>query len=250
MQLQELTIGGKRPALGSFGKATRGSVALNYGRSGGANCSSSCPYHPESTSPHAEPSRARCYAAAGESRPDRKPLAAKLDRHESAGGDAVTFAADAELRGYRYRLPWFRLSAFGSVPPVPPRGFRDMIGNLCDAGTPIHFPIECNDKAERYRRELDGLPVAVRVSVASFDEFIAHSGPCSFVAGSMEDRPRTRVSEAKTVAAERTAETGRPCKVCPAAAATLLRTGSKNAKCGACTVCSDPAADVVYPVHR
>ena len=250
MQTQELTIGGKRPALGSFGKATRGSVALNYGRSGGANCATSCPYHPESTSPHAEPSRARCYAAAGEARPDRKPLAAKLDRHESAGGDAVTFAADAELRGYRYRLPWFRLSAFGSVPPEPPQGFRDMIGNLCRAGTPIHFPIECNQKAERYRRELDGLPVAVRVSVASFGEFLEHSGPCSFVAGSMESRPRERVADARKAAAARRRASGRGCAVCPAAAGGLLRVKNDASKCGACTLCANPDVDVIYPVHR
>ena len=182
--------------------------------------------------------------------PDAMPPPAKLDRHESAGGDAVTFAADAELRGYRYRLPWFRLSAFGSVPPEPPKGFRDMIGNLCNAGTPIHFPIECNQKAERYRRELDGLPVAVRVSVASFGEFLEHSGPCSFVAGSMESRPRERVADARKAAAARRRESGRGCAVCPAAAGGLLRVKNDAAKCGACILCANPDVDVIYPVHR
>ena len=46
-----LTVGG-RPAsvLGTFGKGCDGSAALNFGESGGANCSTACPYHPRTTS--------------------------------------------------------------------------------------------------------------------------------------------------------------------------------------------------------
>ena len=240
----------RRPILGTFTKALPGSAALNYGRSGGANCDTGCPYHPASTSAQAAPNAARCYAATCERRHDRQQLASKLARHESAGADAVTARADAECRARAYRLPWFRVSAFGSVPAEPPRGFRRLLSRLHDAGTPVHLPIETARKANRYRRHLDGLGIAVRESVATRRRWKTAPGACSIVAGSMEDRPRERVTIAKALAAERTAATGRRCIVCPAVAAMHLRTGSDRAKCGACTACADPATDVVYPVHR
>jgi hypothetical protein len=233
--------------LGEFSKGCAGSVALNFDRSGGANCDRGCPYHPQSTS--AAAGGARCYADRVERRPDRRELAAKLDRHGAAGADAVLAAAERELAAAAFRVPWFRISSFGSVPPTPPAGLRPLLLRLIKAGTPVHFPIETGRKAARYRRALAGVGVAVRESVATMRRWRTAAGAVSIVAGSMDQPPRKRVAEAKRVAAERTARTGRRAIVCPAVAARALRTGSEKAKCGICTACADPSTDIVYPAH-
>jgi hypothetical protein len=233
--------------LGEFSKGCNGSVALNFDRSGGANCDRGCPYHPQSTS--AAAGGARCYADRVERRPDRRELAAKLDRHAAAGADAVLAAAERELAAAAFRVPWFRISSFGSVPASPPAGLRPLLLRLIKAGTPIHLPIETAAKANRYRRALTGVGVAVRESVATMRRWRTATGAVSIVAGTMNQSPRERVAEAKRVAAERTARTGRRAIVCPAVAARALRTGSEKAKCGICTACADPSTDIVYPAH-
>lgn len=244
-----LTIGGRAPVLGSFGKGAPGSVALNFAPSGGSNCDAGCPYHPESTAANAAPGGARCYAARTETRPDRRQLADKLSRHEAAGADAVLEAAAAELAARGWRLPWFRISAFGSVPATPPRGLRAMLERLAEAGTPVHLPVETARKAARYRAAL-GDVVAVRESVATPRRWRTASGPVSTVAGSMATPPRERLEAAREAAADRRRRTGRRVVVCPAVAAGTLRRGAANrAKCGSCTACADPYVDVVYPAH-
>lgn len=233
--------------LGGFSKGCNGSVALNFARSGGSNCERNCPYHPDSTA--AEPASARCYAVRIEDRPDRQQLAAKLDRHESAGADAVLAAAERELAAAAYRLPWLRISAFGSVPAKVPAGLRPLLLRLVRAGTPIHLPVETAQKASRYRRALASTGIAVRESMTSRRRWRTAEVPASIVAGSMDQSPRDRVAAAKAIAAERTVHTGRRAVVCPAVAAKHLRTGSARAKCGLCTACADPAIDIVYPAH-
>ena len=126
MTAATLTIGGARPVLGAFSKGCAGSVALNFAPSGSANCETSCPWHPATTSPHAVPGGARCYAAKVE-RYRSATLLPKLQRHAAAGAEAVIAAADLELRAMAYRLPWFRVSAFGPMPPVVPDGFRGLL---------------------------------------------------------------------------------------------------------------------------
>lgn len=249
MTIATLTIGGARPVLGAFSKGAPGSVALNFAPSGGANCATGCPYHPRSTSAHAAPGGARCYAARCEARPDRQQLAAKLERHEVAGADAVLEAASAELAARGWRVPWLRVSAFGSVPPTVPRGLRGFLARLRDAGTPVHLPVETARKARRYRAAVGDL-VAVRESVATPRRWRTAPGPVSTVAGSMDTPPRERLEAARDAAADRRRRTGRRVVVCPAVAAGTLRRGAASrAKCGACTACSDAATDVVYPAH-
>jgi len=244
-----LTVRGA-PVLGTFSKALTGSAALNFGTSGGANCAAGCPYHPESTSAAAAPERARCYAATCERRPDRQALAAKLARHDETEPAALVAVAAHELAARGWRLPWFRVSAFGSVPAAVPAGFRRMMERLTAAGTPVHLPIETARKARTYRQALAGSGAVVRESVATRRRWLSAPGAVSIVAGSMEEPPRDRITAAKRTAAERTAATGRRCIVCPAIAAVHLRTGSTGAKCGACTACAAAGVDVVYPVHR
>lgn len=253
MTTMHLPVLDSRPVLGSFGKGTAGSVALNYARSGGSNCSKVCPYHPETESPHAADIDARCYAARCEARPDRSQLAAKLDRHESAGGDEVSARAYAEARAHRFRFPWFRFSAFGSVPDTPPRDLVRMVEELASAGTPIHLPIEDPDRAARYRAALPD-SVAVRLSVPIVDpEWMRSDGPVSTVAGSMDESPMDRLAAAKNAAARFMGATGRRAVVCPAVASTTYRRRGRNVapvKCGDCTACADPTVGaVVYPAH-
>ena len=255
MRIAEIPSQPPPNVLGSFGKAVPGSRALNMGRSGGKNCWRGCVMHPESTSPLAVPEAGRCYAARCESRPDRTQLAAKLERIEASDPDSVVDIADAELRQQQYRLPWFRISAFGSVPDRIPKGFAGMLRRLHEAGTPIHFPIECPDRTGRDR---DALPeaIAVRWSIPMGDSTSWETYPeaCSTVAGSMKDRPMERIEAARQVASERREATGRRTIVCPAVVTSFMSKqrrfkGMHRVKCGECRHCADPFTDVVYPVH-
>ena len=248
MTAATLTIGGRRPVLGTFSTGCAGSVALNFAPSGGANCDAACPYHPATTSPHAEPAGARCYAVKCEARYSTT-LAPKLARHAAAGAEAVVAAADRECAERGYRLPWFRFSAFGSVPAAVPAGFRRLVERLAAAGTPVHLPIESARKANRYRRARQGLGVAVRESVAGRRRWLAAPAACSVVGGTMADAPRERIAASKALAAARRRATGRRVVVCPAVAGKHLRTGTDRAKCGRCTACADPGTDIVYPAH-
>ena len=252
-----LTVGGRATVLGSFTKALVGSATLNFSTSGGVNCDTGCPYHPASTSNNAAPDVARCYAATCEARPDRRSLAAKLERHDQTdAADLITAAMD-ELADRAYRLPWFRLSAFGSVPARVPSNMRRMLEKLTAAGTPVHLPIETARKASRYRRALEGVGVSVRESVASMRRFRTAPEACSIVAGTMQQPPRERIKVAQAVAGIRRKATRRRCIVCPAVSTTFIRL-QRNAKsqavrpikCGMCTACACPDTDVVYPVHR
>jgi len=250
--MEQITIETKPPPiLGGFGKAIRGAVSLNFGRSGGDNCAASCPYHPRSTSAHASVQAARCYAATCETRADRQQLAAKLNRHETTAAAALIDAARVEFarKSARGVVPWFRFSSFGSVPKIVPSNFRALCIEVLAAGTPIHLPIEDSPKISKYLAAVGDI-TTVRASVAA-PCFDAYSGACSTVIGSMsDDTPRERVALAVQAAKARTAASGRKCIVCPAVAASHLRTKSKAAKCGNCVACADLGVDVIYPVHR
>jgi hypothetical protein len=245
VKLATLTVNG-RAVLGSFGKGIPGSVTLNFATSGGANCDRECAYHPESTNEAA--GSVRCYAASCENRHDRKELRAKLERHEATNAAEIISRASLEMALRGYFAPWFRFSAFGSVPAAVPGNLRDFLARLAAAGTPVHFPVETAGKAEAYREAVGDL-VAVRESVTSPARWIAAPGPVSAVAGSMSMKPRERVSAARAMAKARKAATGRRVVICPAVAARHLRTDSVNAKCGNCTACSNRAIDILYPAH-
>lgn len=244
-----MTIKG-RPVLGGFGKGLPGSITLNFGTSGGSNCDTECAYHPRSTNSRASSADARCYAAACENRRDRTQLLAKLQRHESTDAVSLIDAATNELTANGWRAPWFRFSAFGSVPMQVPANFPAFVSRIRAAGIPIHLPIESASKANTYRMALQGIDIAVRESVTNVNRWLIATTPVSIVAGSMQDSPRERIVIAKSMAAIRTRNTGRKVVVCPAVAAMHLRTKSDRAKCGACTACANPSLDIVYPVHK
>ena len=244
-----LTINGK-PVLGGFGKGLPGSVTLNFATSGGSNCDTACAYHPHSTNPNASSADARCYAAACENRHDRTQLLAKLQRHEATDAVALIDSATRELNRSGWRAPWFRFSAFGSVPMQVPANFRAFVDSLRKAGIPVHLPIESATKADTYRMALQGIDIAVRESVTDIHRWTMVATPMSIVAGSMTQRPAQRIVEAKRIAKARADATGRKVIVCPAVAAMHLRTKSDKAKCGSCTACANANLDIVYPVHK
>ena len=105
--------------LGSFSKGVDGAASLNMGRSGGANCETSCRHHPA----HFPAGAARdgiCYAIVVENRHDRVQLKDKLDRHETAAASALVAKALHELEREKMHgrpaRPWFRFSTNGALP--------------------------------------------------------------------------------------------------------------------------------------
>ena len=234
-----LTVGGKRPVLGGFGKATPGSVALNFATSGGKNCATTCRMHPDNGG--------ACYAATAENRWDRKQLLAKLQRHESTDPAVLISHAMAEVTESRNPIPWFRFSSFGSVPMQAPHNFRTLCALLVAMDIPVHFPVESADKADHYRTVLSGLPIAVRESISDPSRWTTAVGPVSIVAGNMAMSKPYRIRYAKNIASIRTNATGRKTIVCPAIAS---KRGNDKAKCGSCTACSKSDIDIVYPMHK
>ncbi len=245
------------PILGTFSKAKPGGVALNYGESSGPDCDTDCPYHAESTSAQAVDTDVRCYAYEVERRYDRENLRNKLHRHQVTNRESITTQAHQEVRrriaSKQRRIPWFRFSAFGSVPRIPPKAFRPLCEDLEDAQIDVHLPVESWAKTRRYRKELKGLNIAVRRSCHSVKAFLRASirnNPISVVVGTMDQTPAERIAESKRVAAARTARTNRKTVVCPAVASTHLRTRSDKAKCGWCDACAKESIDIVYPAHK
>jgi hypothetical protein len=240
--ITELTI--NKSVLSTFGKAVKGAVALNFGLSGGANCDTECSYHPSSTSKYASEQDARCYAHTCENRGDRVQLKNKLQRHEDHEPDAILDRAILEYKLNRESIPWFRFSSFGSVPTKVPGKFVELCKTI---KCPIHLPVESHAKYLAYTKAVGNL-CTVRTSVP-VQEFMQYPHACSTVVGCMTMKPRERTALGLRIAKERKAVTGRTTKVCPAIASAQLRTGSKRAKCGACTLCADSNIDIVYPVH-
>ena len=244
--------------LGMFSKGTAGSVSVNFGRSGGANCDPCCVHHPQSKAPH--PTGA-CYAVRTEKRPDRGQLAEKLERHESLPPSLVIGAALVELQQLVDRgktPPWVRLSTSGSL-PQPKRATKLFLGQLRvflifakQNGIPVHIPVESHRKARFYRKHLGHLAI-VRESLQG--SALRVSGPVSLVAGvdviTGRNVRRRRLEAARRVAKQRTAATGRKCIVCPAVAVWFLHPygHTSKAKCGRCKACTRPDIDIVYPLH-
>jgi hypothetical protein len=249
--------------IGSFGKGVDGSVSINFGVSGGKNCSKRCRHHPESK----RKNRTRaCYAAKLEQRPDRQQLTAKLQRHDALPawklcGMALVELQDLEARGVL--PPWVRFSTNGSLPmPSEISGLfrnqlRALVSWIVTRQIPVHLPIETADKA-RFYREILGDIVTVRESLQEPGSHASAPGPVSWVAGSDisgKDTFKRRIDAARQECRERFLALGRKAIVCPAVVAGFLarmKGGTKNgkAKCGNCTACSQDHIDVCYPQHN
>ena len=260
MTAAEITVRGRPVAsvFGSFGKGVPGSVGLSFGTSGGPTCDRGCPYHPASTAgPDAAPVAGRCYAARTER--FRRAAGDRLAAFDDAGPEAVARRAWHESAARGHRFPWFRVSVFGGVPadPAAAPSLARLAWGLAAAGTPVHWPVETEAKRTAWG-EVVPPEIAVRWSVPlGSDRWTTAAGPVSTVAGDPAAREPDRLAAARAAAAARRASTGRRCVVCPAVASRIIRTaaagrrtaGAPAARCGSCRACSDPAVDVVFPLH-
>jgi hypothetical protein len=239
------------PVLGQFGKGKRGSRTLNFSRCGGSYCSQHCAQW------------AFCYGKVVEK---RKPSVNKaLTRREEAGPEAVAQSACRQLGRVLAKgeqIPWFRFSAFGSVPPreLAPAGFPAQLRKVADlldaANIPAHFPIEEAEKAAWYAEALEGSNVFPRLTCQNEREWLTHQGPVSTVAGKHltlqtvkrgQSVRKARLKHAQELAQERRKATGRTVVICPAILATWF--GKRPVHCGDCTACARRNVDVIYPRH-
>jgi len=243
--------------LGTYSKAAHG-LSLNFNTSGGSNCDTGCPHHPDST---AEEADRACYAVKLEARPDRQPLLAKLQRAGAMDPAQLVGKALLELQALELKdkLPdWLRLSTDGSVPQPDDVGplfisqLRALLSWCRSHGVRVHFPVETAAKAKYYRRAVGDL-VIVRESAVSAGRFLRASEPSSAVAGAAGTSYRDRIDAARWLAKAKR-DRGQRAIVCPAVVAgfrSRMKNGRKNdrAKCGPCDACSRDDIHVVYPLH-
>jgi hypothetical protein len=250
-----------KTAFGSFGKGLDGSIAFNFGQSGGVYCDISCVAHPDHIGPNKLQGKLACYAARLELQ--RKSMRVNLDRKQNTSPAVLCGMALLELQYMAAQgvvVPWFRFSVSGSVPkPSQVRfdqlfraQFRALVQWLVNYGVDVHLPLESYGKA-RFYRSLVGDLITVRESAQTERRFLTAKGAVSVVAGSGLPRAERTAAAAK-LAKQRTAASGRKCIVCPAIThgwAHRYDGMRKNnrAKCGACVACADSLVDIVYPMH-
>jgi hypothetical protein len=233
-----------KPSLGSFSKAVKDSIALNFSESGGTHCDPAC----------MALTLGFCYAIHTEK---MKPsIQTSGERKRKLGFAPVCDAyriAILKKRAKGELIPWIRFSTFGSVPDRP------LSANEIDAfvslvrsfppGTPVHFPVESKQKAERFRAlsfAFD-LPLVVRESCQTDErakECTTQGLPASRIVN-LGKTGKERLSNAIAIAK---ASKGKA-TVCPAIASTILRRPHK-VKCGECTLCSKSGRTMIlYPRH-
>lgn len=233
-----------KPTLGTFSKAVPKAIAINFSESGGENCSPQCQalkmgicyaIHTEKMKPSIQISgeRKRLAGFANVCRAYAKQIRNKVESGES--------------------IPWIRFSTFGSVPNRPLTeeeimAFVDLVRSF-PPGTPVHFPVETRQKAERFRAlsYAFDLPLVVRESCqtdARAMECMEKGMPSSRIVYDGETK-RERLEAARKIAKE----SGGRAVVCPAIASTILRR-PEPMKCGKCTLCSQANRTLIlYPQH-
>ena len=250
------------PITGTFGKGIDGSVSINFGVSGGADCDPSCKHHPSST---ARDATHLCYAARSEVRPDRTQLAAKLQRHQEMPPALVLGRALLEIQqivGRGKVVPWVRISTNGALPmPSKVRGnklfrnqLRALLSYCADHSIPVHMPTESYAKARFYRSIVKDLAVVRESLQGGLERLESASGAISYVAGTQSQTRLERVETARMAAKTRRESTGRKTVVCPAILNSWAARRDKSklnarAKCGACVACAMANVDIVYPLH-
>lgn len=233
-----------KPTLGGFSKAVEGGLSINFGTSGGRNCSPQCQAL----------KKGLCYAVHTER---LKPsIQIKGERLESLGFYKACLAYKHEIEKRKAKgetFPWVRLSTFGSVPNRPLRSheieaFVAMIKSLPD-DAPIHFPVESRQKAERFRAIAwaNGLQdrLIVRLSAQSdktAKEEHDKGNACSRIVFDGATK-RERLANAHKLSRKL-----KQASVCPAIASTILRRPHK-VKCGECKLCAQPGRLILYPQH-
>ena len=233
-----------KPSLGTFSKATEGAIALNFAESGGVNCSSKCEALKKGV----------CYAVHVERMKPSVQVSGERKRQLGFTGLCKAYQARIEAKASKGEvIPWIRFSTFGSVPNRPltsdeMEAFASLVRSF-PSGTPVHFPVETRQKAERFRAIAVAfdLNLVVRESAQS-DALLKKS----MDEGKQVSRivfkgatQRERLDNARAIAKRSKGKA----RVCPAIASTILKSPNK-VKCGQCTLCA--RADVtaiLYPQH-
>jgi hypothetical protein len=261
---QRIERAGKNNVFSTFGKGDERSIALNFGKSSGSNCSTTCRHHKNSTADN--PTHA-CYSSTAESM--RPTVGQFLLAQETSGalqtiGNAMIQLGELLelLKAKKEKLSFFRISAAGSVPSrdqIPQQDrkrfetlFRQLIQVIVSHGAKVHFPVETVSKKAYYDSFLGDL-ITVRLSCQSIESFMS-SAESSFVVGesitnkTSKSVKRDRIELARKIAAERYRITGRKTIVCPAIVSTFEKRDRKI-QCGDCDACSRKNLDIIYPLH-
>ena len=233
-----------KPSLGTFSKATNGAIALNFSESGGANCSSKCEALKKGV----------CYAIHVERMKPSVQVSGERKRKLGFAGLCRAYQARIETKVTKGEtIPWIRFSTFGSVPNRPlsgdeMRAFADLVRSF-PADTPVHFPVETRQKAERFRAIAVAFDLNLVVRESAQSDALLRK---SMAEGKQVSRivfdgatQKDRLENARAIAKRSRGKA----RVCPAIASTILK-ATKKVKCGQCTLCA--RADVtaiLYPQH-
>lgn len=236
-----------KSCFGSFSKGVKGSLSLNFSKSGGRHCDPSCPLL-----------GVVCYAQSVEKL--YRNVADQLQARESAGGftKLLQSATSPDNLAKLETAPWFRFSVLGSIPAPNTwtRAQRQMLKTLADH-TPTnltHFPVETIAKA----KALANLGFNPRVSHGAHVPALKAGIPASIsLQMTRKNGSPVRVThtnkkklahQAHAKLREMVANLEKPlkrkitAKVCPAIIG--------NAKCGKCTMCGNSEVDLIaYPIH-
>ncbi len=222
--------------VGTFSKAVKGSISLNYSEGADENCDDSCPLKEKD-----------CYTKIVQS---MKPsVRVSGERKRKMGFEAVIAAQYWKVKGMLDKgkaIPWARFSSFGSIPNRKLTGvektyLRILVLLLIDNDIRVHLPVETESKREQLQMALSDLPVAIRVSAHGDDTV---KGPISMTVGDFSMKRSERLVAAHKV---RKSYKG-TAVVCPAISSTFKKT--KAIKCGSCTACAQSNIKlIIYPIH-
>ena len=222
--------------IGAFGKGRAGSVTVNFGVSGGRNCSDTCTLKGNG-----------CYAITTEA--VKPSITVNLERKQNNLTKYLTELTSPAALNKLNRASWIRCSAFGSIPD-PAEITQEQTNLFKQIGQGInnkllHWPVETLDKARflrsvgfnpRYSAGLDKNK-AICATIMGFNTSLVVEGT---------KLARGKNKRIHSAAAFDTAKDlnkrGIRAKVCPAIAG--------SAKCGDCTLCADKQVQVIiYPKH-
>ena len=230
-----------KPHLGTFSKAVPDAIALNFSESGGPDCSATCEALKRNV----------CYAVHTER---LKPsIQVSGQRKRELGFEALCHIYARKIYNIADKgkvIPWIRFSTFGTVPDRKLTSNEIVaFGILVESfpeGSPVHFPVETQEKADRFRAiavALDLKDLVIRESCQSDERMWESTRPASRIVFD-GDTKRERLANAVTLAA-----TLPDARVCPAIASTILRR-PKPVKCGQCTLCARGDVQMIlYPMH-
>lgn len=228
-----------KTTIGTFGKGLPGSKTINFGVSGGANCSDTCPLKKSGL----------CYAISTEK---LKPsITVNLERKQANfTGYLEALTSDKALTELN-TAPWIRASAFGSIPMPGKITDKDktLLAKLASGITnhsKLHFPVETKAKADLLRAAgFHGVRVSAANNTRKAKTLIDSGYPVSItIAGekrAVGKNKRLNSQKAFDYASKLRAK-GITAKVCPAIPG--------SAKCGNCKLCANPDIQaIIYPLH-